>query len=312
MARLNVRAWRSIDTNSTVLSWIEDGIQIPFVEQPKTFEIDNYRFTQSEVIFVRSEIERLVSAGFLTKCPAKPKFISPLGCVPKKDNKLRLITDFRELNNYCARAGYKQEDIRNVAEIIRPNDYMTTIDLKDGFYHIPVHRDFQEYLSIIFEGNYYSYTVLSFGFCLSPYFFQKALRPVVTYLRTLDIRLSLYVDDFIICADRAQITDHTDTVTDTLEDLGLHINHEKSVLKATQIVDYLGYTVNTTGSYPVIRAQKTRIKRIKREIRKLLTKKCATAKAIAKVCGLCVSVAWAVSPAKLFLLEVGHTRGKKS
>ena len=118
-------------------------------------------------------------------------------------------------------------------KVIQPDDYLTSVDLKDGFYHFKVREDCQEFLSFEFEGTFYSFRVLCFGFCLSPYFFYKCLRPLVAYLRSLDIRLVLYVDDFLICAERARIRDHTDFVIHTLEDLGLHVNLEKSVLTPT-------------------------------------------------------------------------------
>ena len=120
---------------------------------------------------------------------------------------------------------------------------------------------------------YYSFTVLCFGFSLSPYFFYKCLRPVVAYLRSLDIRLVLYVDDFLVCANRASITDHTDTVLHTLQDLGLKVNFEKSVLKPSQNIDYLGYNIDTSSEYPHISAKQERVQKIKRLIKQLIYKK---------------------------------------
>ena len=63
------------------------------------------------------------------------------------------------------------------------------------------------------------------------------------------------------------------------------------MLKPTQSITYLGYEINTAGTFPIIKADKGRITRIKRQIRCVLK----------QGAGLCVSVAWAVSPGKLFL-----------
>ena len=92
---------------------------------------------------------------------------------------------------------------------------------------------------------------------------------MVAYLRSLDIRLVLYVDDFLICAERARIRDHTDLVIHTLEDLGLHVNFEKSVLTPTKDIKYLGYRVNTLGEYSVISTSKERVYTIKRLLKQL-------------------------------------------
>ena len=38
------------------------------------------------------------------------------------------------------------ESINQVIDIVRPNVYMASIDLKDAFYSIPIHQEYQEYL----------------------------------------------------------------------------------------------------------------------------------------------------------------------
>jgi hypothetical protein len=299
-----ISEWKRIGTSNTVLTWIEQGVPVPLLSNPEVFEIPNHNLDQAKKHFLRDEINRLKARGYVSECSVKPRFISPIGCVPKKSGGYRLITDLRHLNSFCQSCKFKQEDIRNVASILKPGDYLTSVDLQDGFYHIPIRKEDTEFFSFQFEGRYFSFQVLPFGFCLSPYFFAKILRPVVKYLRELGIRLSLYVDDFCICASVKEITDHTDLVVSTLEDLGIKINYDKSVLTSSQTLHYLGYTIDTSGKWPVIKADKLRVSRIKRNIRKLLHQGQASARVIAKVAGLCVSVAWAVTPGKLFLRHI--------
>ena len=300
---MNLAAWDRINTDPLTLEYLKYGVKIPFEKDCETFCIKNYHIkSKIEREFLKSEINRLLGLGYIKQCLNKPEFVSPIGCVKKKGkDKYRLIHDLRVLNSYCSSKRFKQEDIRVVEQIIKPKDYLTSIDLKDGFFHIKVHKDFQKYLSFEFEGNFYSFTVLCFGFCLSPYFFYKCLRPVVKYLRTLDIRIALYVDDFLICSDKALITDHTDTVLHTLEDLGLHINSDKSCLEPAQSIEYLGFIISTVNEYPSISAKKERVCKIKRLIRNLQNKKSCSARLLARCAGLCVSTAWVVSTGKLYL-----------
>ena len=298
---MNVQAWENIGCNTVVLDWIKNGVKIPFVSSPPDFQLRNHRLTFTQTAFIKQELERLLSLRYIVKLDTKPKYISPIGCVPKKTKGFRLIVDFRHLNSYCSSSSFKQEDIKHVAEIIEPKDKLSSIDIKDGFYHIPVDKSYQEYLSFEFNNNFYSFTVCPFGLCLSPYFFSKTLRPVVTYLRSLGVRLSLYVDDFLICAAAFLATDHTDLVINCLEDLGFKINFDKSCLLPSHNIDYLGYEISTTGAFPVIKAKKERTQRIKRQIKSVLRHTTVKARVLAKTAGLCVSVAWAVSPGKLFL-----------
>ena len=65
-------------------------------------------------------------------------------------------------------------------------------------------------------------------------------------------------------------------------------------------MDFFGYTIDTAGTFLVIKTHKACVPRIKRQICTVLKQGSASARVIAKVAGLCVSVAWAVTPGKLF------------
>ena len=45
----------------------------------------------------------------------------------------------------------------NIINLIKPNVYMTSIDLKDAFFSVSVHNDHQKYLKFIF-GNLLEFT----------------------------------------------------------------------------------------------------------------------------------------------------------
>ena len=297
---ININVWRSIGASETVINWLTDGIKIDFLKTPEIFKFNNKQFNPKETVFIRSEIQRLLKANYIRTCESSD-YISPLSCVPKKTGGYRLIVNLRHLNEHCVKASHKIEDIRTVTKIIKPNDYFTSIDLCDSLYHFKIHEEYQKYLSFWFEGQCYTYCVLPFGFSLSPYFHTKILRPVVAYLRSLGIRLNLYVDDFIIAACLSYITDHTDLVIDTLSDLGLHVNFEKSETRATKIIDYIGYTINNEGEFPVIKVAQARVIRLKKQIRSVLKKDFIPVRILAKTAGLCISTAFAVTPGKLFL-----------
>ena len=123
----------------------------------------------------------------------------------------------------------------------------------------------------------------------------------MTYLRSLGIRLNLYVDDFLIAAALARFRDHTDLVIDTLLDLGLRVNFEKSELEGARTIEYLGYLLDSSGNFPIIKISHKRVLRLKRQIRAVLKKGFVPVRTLAKSAGLCISTAFAVSPGKLFL-----------
>ena len=82
--------------------------------------------------------------------------ISPIFCVPKNDNKVRLILNLK--NSFVVYHHFKMKTIQGVMKMIKPNCWMATIDLKDAYYSVKIHPDNQKYLKFKYEGVLYAYT----------------------------------------------------------------------------------------------------------------------------------------------------------
>ena len=184
---------------------------------------------------------------------------------------------------------------------MKADDKFVAADIKDGFFHVPIAKEHRDYLGFCYKGVYYRWSVLPFGICCSPYYFCKIVRPVVTYLRSIGLRITVYVDDFLLAVERSCATDHIDQLIKTLTELGFTINFEKSTLVASNKINYIGYTLRSDQGQVIIKAQATRVSKLKRSMRRALEQKSVTFRFLAQICGQCVSVAWVVQPGKLFL-----------
>ena len=309
----NLHAWDAINAQDFVKTWIKEGIKIPFQVNSDTcsFELNNKHFNAKEVDFLDSEISRLVLLDYIEQCSLKPVCINPIHCVPKRNNSFRLITDLRQLNSFCKVPHYRNEDIRDTVHFVRAGDKFVTADIKDGFFHVPVAREHRDYLGFSYKGLYYRWKVLPFGLCCSPYYFSKVVRPVITYLRSIGLRLTIYVDDFLLAAEESCSADHIDQLIHTLTELGFIVNFEKSQLVASNKISYIGYTLSSDQGQVRIKAQAARISKLKRSIRKALQQKSITFRCLAQICGQCVSVAWVVQPGKLFLRSAYRLLGTR-
>ena len=56
-----------------------------------------------------------------------------------------MIQNLKRLNKFADYKHFKIESLQNILELIRPGIYMTSIDLKDAFYLVPVHKSHQAY-----------------------------------------------------------------------------------------------------------------------------------------------------------------------
>ena len=130
------------------------------------------------------------------------------------------------------------------------------------------------------------------------------LRPVITYLRSIGIRTVLYVDDFIVFAPLSLIYEHRDLFVELLQTLGWTINFEKSDLVPSLSKTFIGYVIDNTGGRTVIKVTLDKIRKIRKDIGRVLRNQSVTARGLARIAGQCVSMSKCVLPAKLLLRNV--------
>ena len=124
---------------------------------------------------------------------------------------------------------------------------MTSIDLKDAYYSIPIAEEHQKYLKFIWRDQLYAFTSLSMGLTSSPRIFTKVLKPVLSYFRSQFGHTCLgYIDDSFYLEDG--YTECEEATLHTIQlfvSLGFRIHPGKSVIIPTQILESLGFILNS-------------------------------------------------------------------
>ena len=307
MGRLKVQAWRDIGAPDFIIDWVENGVKIPFHNniKPPPVQLQNRVSGAREYNFIDSEIQKLLQQGSIIKCDVKPECVLPIQCVPKKNDKLRMVLDCRFVNKFIKAPKFKQEGIEAVAQQIEEDDVLISVDLKDGFHHVDMHWTCWAFFGMQWRECYYVWTVIPFGMSASPWIFRKILQPVTAYLREQGLRLALFVDDFFQMAKKMFAAAHKELLLDTLQDLGWTVNFEKSSLVPSFSCDFIGFTVHSKGDQgPWLQVFHSKIKKLKCHLRKALRQTSITARQLAKVAGQCIAMMRAVLPAKLLLRNV--------
>jgi hypothetical protein len=124
----------------------------------------------------------------------------------------------------------------SLACAIKQNDWFTSVDLKDAFFHISIYPPHRKYLRFAYQGICYEFTVLPFGRNLSPRTFCLCAEVGVAPLRLSGLRILTYIDDWLIIAKSKE---------KHITSLGFKVNASKNNLTPSQNVIFLGLVLNS-------------------------------------------------------------------
>jgi hypothetical protein len=119
---------------------------------------------------LHTEVQALLDKGavLVVEDHSSPGFYSHIFLVPKKSRDWRLIIDLSRLNLFLMVPRFKMETTRSVATAIQPNDWAVSLDLRDAYFHIPMHPDYQHFLRFSHDGKVYQFQALPFGLAPPP------------------------------------------------------------------------------------------------------------------------------------------------
>ncbi|CEP15533.1 hypothetical protein [Parasitella parasitica] len=150
-----------------------------------------------------------------------PGFYSSMFVIPKKDGGIHPIFNLKRLNQYPHAPQFKMDTLREVSLMIHRNDYLISIDLSDAFLHIGLHPESRRFLRLKWNGQVYQYRTIAFGLASSPYVFKKVCKPILEHLRSQGIKISAYLDDWLLVADNKELAlQQSQMVVSLLQQLG--------------------------------------------------------------------------------------------
>ena len=156
------------------------------------------------------------------------------------------MLDVSDLNRFVTLTKFKMETCRSVLAAVQEGDWMSSVDLKDAYLQIPMHPGSCKFLRFVFSGVCYQWRVLPFGLCTAPQVFTRVMNQVARWLHLKNIRVCLYLDDWLIMSyNRSHAVACTASVLKLASELGILINVQKSHLVPSQVVIYLGMIIDS-------------------------------------------------------------------
>lgn len=221
----------------TVESTIELKLQMsdeePVCHRPR-------RLPVNEKEIVDAQVKEWLRDGVIKSCPSE--YSSPVVVVRKKDGTPRVCIDYRDINKKIIKDRYPMPLIEDQLDALQGAKVFTTLDLKNGFFHVPVNEESQKYLSFVTHGGQYTFRKTPFGCCNSPRVFQRYINEVFRELIVLKVVI-IYMDDVIIPAkDEEEAIARLKLVLEYAARAGLIIKWSKCQF-LMRSVEFLGHVI---------------------------------------------------------------------
>ncbi|XP_044313299.1 uncharacterized protein K02A2.6-like [Drosophila rhopaloa] len=183
---------------------------------------------------IDTQVDELLRAGAIE--PSRSPHSAPIVLVKKKGG----------LNAHSVPDAYPVPRINHILEKLRHARYISTLDLKNGYWQIPMAKDSRQYTAFTVPGRgLYQWKVMPFGLHSASATFQRALDSVIG--AEMEPVAFAYLDDIIVVsATEEQHLAHLAEVFRRLRAANLRINPRKCTFFKQKLV-YLGHVISGEG-----------------------------------------------------------------
>ncbi|WKA03511.1 hypothetical protein VitviT2T_021615 [Vitis vinifera] len=168
-------------------------VESEHVDPPLSFDVLSGFVSHSDD--VKEEIQKQLSVGFLLVVEY-PKWLANFVPVPKKDGKVRVCVDFRDLNKASPKDDFPLPHIDMLVDSTTGHSMLSFIDGFSRYNQILMALEDMEKMSFITEWGTYCYKVMSFGLKNVGATYQREVTTIFHDMMHRDVEV--YVDDMIV------------------------------------------------------------------------------------------------------------------
>ena len=192
---------------------------------------------------VEKQVAEMLALGVIR--PSMSPWASPITLQPKKDGTSRFCIDFRRVNGVTKKDAHPIANIKEIFDQLGGAEVFSTLDLKSGYWQIPVAPNDREKTAFVCHLGLYEYNRLPFGLANAPAQFQRVMNYVLADM--IGSYVLVYLDDIIIfSSDVEEHASHVDNVLKRLQRYNMTLKAEKCHFAQAE-VELLGYTVSSQG-----------------------------------------------------------------
>jgi len=142
-------------------------------------------------------LDEQLKAGLIVE--SKSRYAALCFYIPKKDSSLRLVHDYRKLNQVTIKDKTPLPLIGEVIDKLKEAKYFNKLDLIWGYNNIRIREGNEWKATFLMNKGLFKPQVMYFGLCNSPGTFQRMMNSIFQELLH-EVVLANYMDDFVIPA----------------------------------------------------------------------------------------------------------------
>ena len=239
--------WETLGSSPKVIRILREGYTLPFRFRPNLTRspmvISKYVNPQRQSLLLEA-LAQLTNKNAVEPVTNQTSlgFYNRLFLVPKPNNRWRPILDLSTLNTFLNTESFKMETQETIRSSLQVGEWVTSIDFKDAYFHIPIHSQSRKYMRFHIQGQSYQFKALPFGLSTAPMEFTVVAKEVKLMALRQGIRIHQYLDDWLVRASTLHTClQHTQTLVTLCQELGWLVNKEKSELAPKQVFNFVGY-----------------------------------------------------------------------
>ena len=160
--------------DGTLGEWRMEPVDFELIDGAQPHSQRHYPIPHLYKEVFKKELDQLEKLGVLEKIQ-QSEWGTPTFIIPKKDNKVRFISDFRRLNQKIKRKPYPLPRKSDTLQELEGFQYATSLDMNMGYYHITLSEEASNICTIVTEFGKYQYKRLPMGVSCSPDIFQAKI-----------------------------------------------------------------------------------------------------------------------------------------
>ena len=305
--KAHLHQWSEITSDPIILQNVE-GFRLEFDSQPIQTDIPRqYKFNEQLSDVINKEIATLLEKDVISEVfDVSDHFVSNIFLREKSDGKFRMIIDLSDLNEHVTKHHFKMDHLETATDMMFPNAWLTSIDLREAYYAIPLHKEDRKFICFQWNNKFFEFTCLPFGLSSAPWIYTKTLRPIFADFHEKGFSGFGYIDDSFIIAETYEESIHaTKYLCDSFSKLGFRVHPNKSKLFPSHTLTFLGYVLDSTNM--TVSPTEDKILKVKNKIMSVLDKSKSKIREVASVLGslndLCKASEYGLSHTKTLEIE---------